>query len=244
MPIPSILESPSVLVVEDQHHALQWLRATLGKHGANQYHTAEDVRSFYDQLARGQYDVVSLDWELQNVERGPELLRHLREHHPDVARVVYTQHALRVDAAKAGGADFVLVKGPDDDDVYWETVLSAARLGLARRSARYLRAAGHSDIPDLASVSAISAEEERLIHGRALSVFLRENNHTLLRDYEKRLPLQSQFTDRVSDLVVRLLSESGISYQVVQQRTKTLKSLREKITRPRQVVLWRYRRHN
>lgn len=53
-----------------------------------------------------------------------------------------------------------------------------------------------------------------------------------LKEFERVLPVHSEFTKRISDLLSRLISDSSIKVHAIEQRTKNQESFREKLLRP------------
>src|SRR5262249_49081630 len=111
--ILSNIESPSVIVLDDEESALQWLRLILSSHGATSFQTATGFRDFIEFMSQTDFDVASIDWSIAGVDKGPEIITFLRREHPDVGIVVYSAYRDKVTAAKTLGADLVLVKQPD-----------------------------------------------------------------------------------------------------------------------------------
>src|SRR5258706_15894735 len=76
---------------------------------------------------------VSIDWQLNRIDQGPEVLALLQREAPWAGRFVYTHHSLRRQEAFQRGADFFLEKNYVNRAEFLETLMKAARLGISRR---------------------------------------------------------------------------------------------------------------
>jgi ppGpp synthetase/RelA/SpoT-type nucleotidyltranferase/ActR/RegA family two-component response regulator len=225
------IETPSVIVLDDEESALQWLRHTLSTHGATNFQMATDFREFIELLKQADFDVASVDWSIAGFDKGPEIISYLRREYPDVGIVVYSAHRDKVTFAKEMGADLILVKRPDDADAYWSAITQASRLGLARRTARRLRDLGETNLPDLSPGVNLNYAMEARLYRSALKNLTADEFGTSIREYESQMPVITEFTQRVADLIERILEGHGIKYHVIQKRTKDLSSFRKKLVR-------------
>jgi DNA-binding NtrC family response regulator len=132
------VEPAKVLVVDDED-LIRWsLRAQLEEGG---YSVAEaaDGRSALEQVSKG-VDLVLLDFKLPDTD-GLELLRRIREAHPDTVVILMTAHSTVQSAVEAikGGAFHYVIKPFEVDEMtaLVERALETTRL---RREVRELRA--------------------------------------------------------------------------------------------------------
>jgi ppGpp synthetase/RelA/SpoT-type nucleotidyltranferase/ActR/RegA family two-component response regulator len=225
----SNIESPSVIVLDDEESALQWLRLTLSSHGATNVQTATGFKDFLELLNKNDFDVASIDWVIAGVDKGPEAITYLRQKYPDLGILVYSAYASKVVAAKALGADLVLVKHADDAEEYWNAIMKVSRLGLARKTVRRLRDLGETNLPDLSPGVELDYTIEARLYRSALRNLSTDEFGAAIRDYESHLPLFVEFTNRIAELLERILDDQGIKYHAVQKRTKDLRSFRKKL---------------
>ena len=229
----SNIESPSVVVLEDEESALQWLRLTLSNHGAINVQTATGLKDLHELVAKNDFDVASIDWRISGFDKGPEVITYLRQKNPDLGIVVYSAYASKVADAKALGADLFLVKRGEDAEEYWKAITQASRLGLARKTVRRLLELGETDLPDLSPGVELDYAIEARLYRTALRNLSTDEFGSAIRDYESRLPLFAGFTSRMAELIERILDDQGIKYHIVQKRTKDLSSFRKKLVRKR-----------
>ena len=96
----STVPEPRLLLVEDDCKDLENIQVELAKHGLTRFDTATRFKELIELLGKAEYDVVSIDWELNKAERGGEILQLLVKNYPEVARVVFTQHTKRFEGVR------------------------------------------------------------------------------------------------------------------------------------------------
>jgi hypothetical protein len=135
--------------------------------------------------------VASIDWEWQGgARRGVDILSKLTRHFPDVARVVFTNHAYCLNQAMRLGADYAFLKEPDGDlTEYSEKMARAGLLGLIRKISRRLNELTSEVAPEFDIKSFEMVEAKTLYDARMKACELRidgREDHRLLELLERR----------------------------------------------------------
>ncbi len=134
----SILDEPRILVIDDDRGTRRTLSLILERKGyeVETVSTSEEALRRADEQA---FNVVFLDVKLPD-GRGPDLLRPLKERHPDVDVIVFTGHASLETAVRAlnEGATAYVTKPLDIDDVLTEVrkILKRQRLAKEKEAAQ------------------------------------------------------------------------------------------------------------
>ena len=134
----SILDEPSILVIDDDEGTRRTLSMILERKGyeVETVGTSEEALRRVDEQA---FNVVFLDVKLPD-GRGPDLLKPLKEHHPDVDVIVFTGYASLETAVRAlnEGATAYVTKPLDVDDVLAEVrkILKRQRLAKEKEAAQ------------------------------------------------------------------------------------------------------------
>ncbi|MEW5983979.1 MAG: response regulator [Acidobacteriota bacterium] len=121
-----------VLVVEDEEASRRRLESLLFSVGAKQVKFATTTKECIDLTRADEFDVASLDWELNGFFCGKILLDEIADSQRHLATVVWTKHHNVLAAAKGWGADWSLPKTPDADE-YVDAIQRALRLTHSRR---------------------------------------------------------------------------------------------------------------
>ena len=107
-----------ILLVDDESSILDFLAAYLEKNG---YETEcfEDAEKAIAKFKESPFDAVISDVKMP-VMNGLELMDRVKEHNPNIARVILSGHAdikLVLDAVNRGGIDRYLTKPWEDDEM-------------------------------------------------------------------------------------------------------------------------------
>ncbi|SHE80758.1 response regulator receiver modulated diguanylate cyclase [Desulfacinum infernum DSM 9756] len=98
----------NILVVDDELSVRELVAESLELIG-HRVETAVDGLDAVEKLEKKTFDIVVTDMDMPRMD-GIALIRHIREHHPDVDAIAITGHAVRykyVDVIHAGAADFI-----------------------------------------------------------------------------------------------------------------------------------------
>lgn len=152
-----------VLVLDDEEGVLEDIRDSLNTAGMS-CDTAKNLTEFAELLAKSDYDVASLDWQIeQRIGEGGDALTKLMDDDPDIGKVAFTVYAdipAVVMEAKHLGADYIVMKQVVNYDEFTQAVRNAARLCFFRRVARSLRELGYP-APDPAGFRPRDLSDER-----------------------------------------------------------------------------------
>jgi diguanylate cyclase (GGDEF)-like protein len=97
-----------ILVVDDERSVRELVAESLSYIG-HQVTTAADGTEAAEKLQNGTFDIVVTDMDMPRMD-GMELIKHIRQHHPDTDTIAITGHATKykyVDVINAGAADFI-----------------------------------------------------------------------------------------------------------------------------------------
>lgn len=145
--MPATVKAPVVALLEDEREVANHLAKQLEAVGID-VSTAYDFETFTHVVNGTTLDVASIDWEINEREKGPEALRLLNAEQPTAAKIVLTKHERREAAAKMLNADAFLVKG-EHMNRYVPTIQDGVRLGQARRVLAALKPFGEMSLPAL-----------------------------------------------------------------------------------------------
>ena len=99
----------NVLLVDDEPEALVALSSEMADLGLHV--SAGPSFDFFLALTRAHtFDAAFLDWELDELDRGSDMLQHLCQRAPETARAVLTKHTRQRDQALNFGADVFIEK--------------------------------------------------------------------------------------------------------------------------------------
>jgi len=101
-------ENHRILIVDDDPLILELLGIFIASFGL-EYEAAGDGKEAVNKLAANEYAIVITDMIMPNMD-GMQLLKHIREHHPDTGVIVVTGHTgtfSYTDVIKAGASDFI-----------------------------------------------------------------------------------------------------------------------------------------
>src|SRR5690349_14681200 len=135
------MESPvrKVLIVDDEENVRNALRRSLRKQGYELYFAAEPSEAL-TLLAQQPVDLVLSDHLMPNMT-GLELLKVVRDRHPDCVRMILTGHAdmqTAIDAINHGEIYRFLTKPWDDVELRVTLHLAFEQLDLQRENRRLL----------------------------------------------------------------------------------------------------------
>lgn len=97
-----------ILVVDDERSVRELVAESLSYIG-HHVTTAADGQDAADKLKNGTFDIVVTDMDMPRMD-GMELIKHIRQHHPDTDAIAITGHATKykyVEVINAGAADFI-----------------------------------------------------------------------------------------------------------------------------------------
>jgi DNA-binding NtrC family response regulator len=98
-----------LLILDDDRAVLNWFTVLLKQTRRYEAVALNDSTRAFETLANGNFDLILLDMDMPVVS-GMEVLRHVRQHHPDVEVVVITgigDVTLAVEAMKLGARDYL-----------------------------------------------------------------------------------------------------------------------------------------
>ncbi|MBM3298648.1 MAG: response regulator [Deltaproteobacteria bacterium] len=176
-----------VVIMEDEGTVLESLVEALSAEVNVACERAETMAKYVHTLQEHEdrFDAISIDWEMYDVDVGPEALRVAKRKQPNAARIVYTKH--RTDQPKAIplGADASLAKLPGGNiPAYSSTMMQGIRLGLARRILREVRALDGDGLPALPAGRLLDEDTEILIYRRSREL---ARKHGLINRNGRRL---------------------------------------------------------
>jgi DNA-binding NtrC family response regulator len=135
-----------ILIIDDERPILNSLMVTLAQHEIDDVDTLQDSRQAFQRIADGKYKLLLLDMDMPEVT-GLDILRHVREHHPDIECIILTgvgDVQMAVDAMKLGAFDYLTKPASQDrlvftirralEKVQMKEELTALRSGLTRQS--------------------------------------------------------------------------------------------------------------
>jgi len=137
-----------VVVLDDQPREVQELRSRLEKRGVT-VELVEDFEKLEAAVKENPVDAAFIDWQINDINKGPEALDIVRDIQPTAARIVFTKHSEKEEEAKERGADYFVVKG-DTASEYWVEGASLG-LGFARQLVQCLKEFGCTDLPEFGS---------------------------------------------------------------------------------------------
>jgi DNA-binding NtrC family response regulator len=128
-----------LLILDDDRAVLNWFAVLLKQTRRYDAVALNDSTRAFDAIASGNFDLVLLDMDMPVVS-GMEVLRHIRQHHPDVETVVITgigDVTLAVEAMKLGARDYLCK--PVEADKLLACIDRALERPRAREAARRSR---------------------------------------------------------------------------------------------------------
>jgi len=105
---PDAPDNQRILIVDDDPLILELLGIFITSFGY-QYEAAADGKEATEKLAEHDFAIVITDMIMPNMD-GMQLLKHIREHHPNTGVIVVTGHTgtfSYTDVIKAGASDFI-----------------------------------------------------------------------------------------------------------------------------------------
>jgi DNA-binding NtrC family response regulator len=108
-----------VLVIDDEVGVLNHLMVLLAQSEQYEVETLSDSRKAFEVIAAGHFDVILLDMAMPGVS-GLEVLRHVREHYPEIGVVILSgveDIRLAVETMKLGAHDYLL-KPVEEHDLF------------------------------------------------------------------------------------------------------------------------------
>jgi DNA-binding NtrC family response regulator len=135
-----------VLIVDDEENVRNALRRSLRKQGYEMYFAAEPSEAL-TLLAQQPVDLVLSDHLMPNMT-GLELLKIVRDRHPDCVRMILTGHAdmqTAIDAINHGEIYRFLTKPWDDVELRVTLHLAFEQLDLQRENRRLLATVRHQE---------------------------------------------------------------------------------------------------
>lgn len=157
-PTKSTMADPIIYVIDDDDAVRQSLEFLLSTAGIKS-RGFESGKAFIDALPQIDSGCVVTDVRMPEVT-GIDLLKHVREHKPDLPVIVITGHgdiALAVEAMKIGAVDFL--EKPFDDEV----LIAAVKAALSNVADNGKRKAELGEIND--KLAALSNRERQVLEG-------------------------------------------------------------------------------
>jgi hypothetical protein len=151
------------LILEDELKVAERLERELEEGGGVEVRVVTDMKGFAEIIEEEQFDVASIDWEVNEVYCGPEALEMIDRLQPETARIVHTKHMVEHEAHRYN-PDSVLIKRATLEN-FGTTMRQGIKLGIARKIVKSLEEMGENDLPDLPAgqEELIDHETEHLI---------------------------------------------------------------------------------
>ncbi len=108
-----------VLVIDDEVGVLNHLMVLLAQSQQYEVETLSDSRKAFEVIAAGHFNAILLDMAMPGVS-GLEVLRYVREHHPEIGVVILSgveDIRLAVETMKLGAHDYLL-KPVEEHDLF------------------------------------------------------------------------------------------------------------------------------
>ncbi|MBM3812746.1 MAG: response regulator [Acidimicrobiia bacterium] len=158
-------DTSAVLVVDDEIPDNSTLSEQLRQEGAD----VTSVTAFEEFIAaveKDVFDAAFLDWELQRITRGPEMLSLLKMRHPPTARIVVSKHTEQRDDARRFGADVFISKSLPESQKK-ELQIEGMKLGSLSNTRALLLEMGAPNIPGITRRIPVSEQEEVAVKAAA-----------------------------------------------------------------------------
>lgn len=138
---------PRILVVEDDQDENDEICGALNRTSAFLCESTLNKKSFDAKLATQSHDVISIDWNVDELDIGGDLVEQARKLNPLASVLVCSQFNKREDAF-ASGADFYVAKHTADYlSSYVDVVKLGARLSRFRRTVDIMKTMSQSSLP-------------------------------------------------------------------------------------------------
>src|SRR3990172_5351779 len=128
-----------ILVVDDDRSVLNYFKLLLTQQGRFELRLLNRSGDAFAVIDSGGFDVLLLDMDMPNVT-GREILRHVREHHPEVQVIVITgvvDVPLAVESMKMGAFDYL--SKPVDGEALVSTIDRALEHSASHRAGSRLQ---------------------------------------------------------------------------------------------------------